>query len=326
MRRVASWVFAVLFAILLPLALVSSWALNTVSNTSQWVETLHPLASDQVVTTYLANEGAKTVVQDLKVASRTSAVLPKGLEFLAPKLTGALQQSLVLALGAELKTKAFQRLWDSENRLTHETALRILDGRAVDPLSHVRSLEINITPFVLSAIGQLDASGVMNLNSLKQQWKRNPALSIQMLDAHELFQVKKYYNLALSLDWLFPVLCIFCAVGVVANSRPYQHGLQRLGMFTIGSSLVAYGLLAIGIATASNDAPTPPKVTAAILNTLTSALAAQYLWASFFGGILLVIAWLTGPSSFARATRSKLRLTNFMSLARWQRTMEQESH
>ncbi len=309
MQHLSSRILAALFAFFLPLAVVSSWTLATVSSTDRWVATLHPLASNQVVTTYIANEGAATIVRDLKVEHRIVSALPTAAGILAPTLTNALQQTIASALARALESQAFQRLWDEENRLTHGAVVAILDGRTSRQLSRGQSVVLDVTPIVVAALDQLNASHVSFLKPLEQQLSHQGTLSLPILDVREIHQAQRYYHLATSLWWLFPLLSVVSGVGVVVISRPCRNGLIRLGLVAGISSLVAYALLSIGVATASTRAPTPTTVTSTILHTVTSSLAARFLWGAVVGAMLVGLGWLFGPSAYADATRRNLRHT-----------------
>ncbi len=305
-KRWVSRVLAAAFALLLPLAVVSWWAQSTVSSTDRWVATLHPLASDPVVTAYLAQEGAVTIVRDFDVERRIAAAIPQGAGLLAPTLTSALQHTIAAAITVTLGSATFQRLWDSENRLTHRVAVDLLEGRVKVGVSRARAVVIDLTPAMLDAITQLDAHGVTFLDPLKQQLSRHPTLSVQILNVRELHHAQRYYHLATVLWWLFPLLGVLSGGGVVMTSRPRRQGVRRVGLVAVGSGLVTYAALTIAITAASPLAPTPPSVTSAILTTMTSALAKYLLWVSLGGGVLAGLAWLTGPSPFARVTRRAL--------------------
>ena len=305
-KRWVSRLLAAAFALLLPLAVVSWWAQSTVSSTDRWVATLHPLASDPVVTAYLAQEGAVTIVRDFDVEHRIAASLPPGAGLLAPTLTSALQHTIAEAITVTLGSATFQRLWDSENRLTHRVAVDLLEGRVSVGFSRARAVVIDLTPAMLGAITQLDAHGVTFLDPLKQQLSRHPTLSVQILNVRELHQAQRYYHLATVLWWLFPFLGVLSGGGVVMTSRPRRQGVRRLGLVAVGSGLVTYATLAIAIAAASPLAPTPPSVTSSILTTMTSTLARYLLWVSLGGAVVAGLAWLTGPSPSACVTRRNL--------------------
>lgn len=322
-QHLTSRVLAVLFAVLLPFAIVSSWAVVTVSNSERWVATLHPLASNHVVDEYLASQGAAVIVRDLKVEHRIVAVLPTAAGILAPTLTTALQQTLTAALATGLESPTFQRIWDEENRITHQAAVAILDGRATSQLSREGSVVLDVTPIIRTVLNKLDANSVTLFQPWVSQLTRPRTLTLTILDIREIRQIQRYYHLATSLWWLFPVLSSLSGLGAVVTSRSRRNGLRRLALAAMVSGLLAYALLSIGIATASTMAPTPPAITSAILNTFTSQLAAKFLWASLAGAFLAGILWFSGSAASARATRRNFRLAQrWIWRARGQNTSE----
>ena len=53
-RRISAWVLVVLASILIPVSVISVWAIRTVTDTDQYVATMAPLARNQVIVDHLA--------------------------------------------------------------------------------------------------------------------------------------------------------------------------------------------------------------------------------------------------------------------------------
>jgi hypothetical protein len=301
-----SRVFAVVFAIVLPLSTIAAWAVSTVTNTDRWVATLHPLASEPVVTQYIAEEGARTLVHDLHVEKRIRQALPSGAAFLATTITTELQSTIATALSSALATHAFQTVWDRENRFTHQLAVDVLEGHDSTSISRARDVVLNITPAIDKAINHLDAQGITFLDPLKKRLHSDRVLVLHLLGQRELQRAQYYFHLATTLEWALPFLTLLLALLVVFTAVPRRVGLRRLSLSVLVSSAVAYCLLRIGIALAAPLAPSPPAVNKAILQAVTSFLAGELLALAVAGGLGLLVHWFTGPSERAISSRAYL--------------------
>ena len=55
-RGIISWVLIVLASLLIPVSVVSAWAIRTVTDTDQYVTTMAPLARNQLIIDHLADK------------------------------------------------------------------------------------------------------------------------------------------------------------------------------------------------------------------------------------------------------------------------------
>ncbi len=301
-----SRLYAALLALVLPLSTIAAWGVATVTDTSRWVATLHPLASNATVTQYIATQGAETLIKDFHVEQRINQALPKQASFLASTITTELQRTIATALNDAINTQAFGTIWDKENQITHSTAVLILQGRANSELSTARSVVLNVTPTILSAIKNLDAQGITFFDPLKKTIKNDKRLILKLLNLHELQQAQYWFHLATTLQWILPIITLLLALAVIVSARPRRNGFRRLAVTVMLSCAVTYALLRIGIVLAAPLAPTPPDVTTAILNAITSFLAHELLLLMALGALGLALHWISGHSTRAIHLREQL--------------------
>jgi hypothetical protein len=137
-RRRSSRLLTALVALLLPLTLIATWSLTTVTNTDRYVATLHPLAHDPAIIGYVADEASKAIVDQLNVEQQIHNLIP--ISLLTSTLTASLQKTIDDVIRKSLNTSAFQTLWDRENRFTHSTAVAVLSGDANPEINKVRKV------------------------------------------------------------------------------------------------------------------------------------------------------------------------------------------
>jgi hypothetical protein len=295
---------AVGFALVLPLTTVAAWGVTTVTNTDRWVSALHPLSSDPTITTYVAQQGAATVIRELHVQERIKKLLPSDTAFLSGTLTTQLENGLASALASALRTRTFQTLWDKENRLTHQVAVAVLQGRTNSTLAAARSVVLDMSPTIIRAIDRFDRSGNHFFDPLKRALKHDHKFLLRILSPKEVQRAQYYFRLVTTLDWLLPLVSLVMAVSVVMTSRPRRTGVRRLAISVVVSSAFAYCLLRIGIDLAAPLAPTPPLVAHAILSAVTSFLATELIWLMFAGLLGLALYWFSGETPGAKSART----------------------
>ena len=151
-RRVLSWILVVLFGLLVPLTLVSGWAVKTITNTDRYVATMAPLARDKVITNYAADAATNALFKQLNVEDAIAGVLPKRASFIAGPVTQQLHSFTETQMRRVTGSQAFINLWDKENRFTHSTAMSLLTGGNPPTVSKTRRLVVELTPIVTDGI------------------------------------------------------------------------------------------------------------------------------------------------------------------------------
>ncbi|HUA95592.1 MAG TPA: hypothetical protein VMB82_08680, partial [Acidimicrobiales bacterium] len=82
-RRVIAWILVVLASLLIPLSVVTVWAVGTVTNTDQYVATMAPLVRERVITAYVATQATNKLFDSVDVQGRIEKALPKRADFVA---------------------------------------------------------------------------------------------------------------------------------------------------------------------------------------------------------------------------------------------------
>src|SRR6202035_5827860 len=75
-RRISAWVLVVLASILIPISVISVWAIRTVTNTDQYVATMAPLARNAVIVDHLASKATDELFSTHIVQDKVTAALP----------------------------------------------------------------------------------------------------------------------------------------------------------------------------------------------------------------------------------------------------------
>ena len=75
-RRISAWVLVVLASLLIPVSVISVWAIRTVTNTDQYVATMAPLARNPVIVDHLASRATDELFSTHIVQNKVTAALP----------------------------------------------------------------------------------------------------------------------------------------------------------------------------------------------------------------------------------------------------------
>src|SRR5690349_20028306 len=174
-----------LAAVLLPLSLRSVWVHDVVSNSDTYVETVTPLADDDVIQAAAVEELQREAMELIGIAGIT----PPGVDRLVH-----------LAVERVVASPTFRAAWIKANRVAHEQVVAVLEGRRQVTLDDQGRLTIQLDP-VLSAIAQ----NLANVGLIGADQLRGVQASIPIMDADQLTRVRRAYDLLDTLGLWLPV-------------------------------------------------------------------------------------------------------------------------
>ena len=307
-RRVLSWVLVVLFGLLVPLTLISGWAVRTVTNTDRYVATMAPLARDKVITNYVADAATNALFKQLKVEDTIAGALPKRAAFIAGPVTQQLHSFTETQMRRVTGSQAFINLWDRENRFTHSTAVALLTGGNPPEVSKTRRLVVGLTPVITEGIDKLDAKGVTVFNPIKDALKDNRVLSLQLISQQQLKSAQTYFKLAIDFRWI--LLIGTPLIGLLAILVGVQR--RRVAMRVMVAGVLACLGLAAGLTIGrqffvTNAGPVPLLVATRIFDAMIHFLHRTLYATLGVFALLAVVFWLVGDSAWAVAVRRSVR-------------------
>ena len=192
-RSVIAWVLVVLAVVLVPVSVVTVWAVNTVTNTDHYVATLAPLARERVVTDYIALDATDKLFEKTQVQQKITKALPEKADFLAAPLTGTLQNFVQRQLTELLHSTWFHNLWDTLNRRSHTAVINILSGKTV-PGQRANRVLVNLTPVLTKAIDQLDARGVTLFDPLRAQLAHAQTVTFELASSPQISKARNFFT------------------------------------------------------------------------------------------------------------------------------------
>ena len=308
-RRITAWVLVVLASLLIPVSVISVWAIRTVTNTDQYVATLAPLARNPVIVDHLAAKATDELFSTHIVQDKVTAALPAKAK---PIVTPIVSEVHSYVYGLALKvfeSPKFGQLWDSLNRHTHDAVIDVLSGKSTPITKKVEKaggIVVNVTPALDNLIDQANAKGVTLFNPLKPILTKGDSLGVTVVSKAQVSKFTGLFNAIVTLKWAIPVIAL--VLGILGIIVAVEHRKTLLRM-AIGVALVTLLLLAglsLGRITFINQAGHSfnRQVAGAVWDTLLRLLQRDLRWMLLISVLFALGAWLAGPARYAVWIRS----------------------
>lgn len=310
---------AVLIALVVPLAMasvVARWAHREVGDTDRYVATVAPLASDPAVQRELADRVTAAIFERFDVQAVTQeavdAIAEVGLperavttlDALVPPLVTGIETFVRNQVTAFIRSDTFQQAWVAANRQAHGQMVAVLTGEGSETVSvQGGRVSVNLAAVIATVKTQLIARGFTLA-------ERIPAVNAQftLFDSPDLAKARSAFALLSTVALVLPVLTLLLLGAAVFVARDRRRAL-------IGGALaVAGGMLLLGVSL-NVVRPiylnhVPPEIlsteaAAAIFDALVHYLRLGLRIVLVVALVVVLVAWLTGPSTLATGTRRR---------------------
>ncbi len=309
-RRISAWVLVVLASILIPVSVISVWAIRTVTDTDQYVNTMAPLARNPVIVDHLAARATDALFSTHLVQNKVTQALPaKAKPLVAPIVDEV--HTYVEGLAVKVfSSPKFGRLWDTLNRHSHEAVINILTGKQTPlqkKLAKGGAIVLNLSPALNNLISSANSHGVTLFNPLKTVSSQSQGLSFTVVTQQQVSKFSGLFNLIVKLKWVIPIIALVLAILSVVLAIEHRKTLLRLA---IGVSLVTLLLLAglsLGRVTFLNQAAGGgfnTQAAGAVWDTVLRFLKTDLRWTLLVFVLIALGAWLAGPARYAVWIRS----------------------
>jgi hypothetical protein len=306
----------VIAAILVPLSVVTVWAVNTITNTDRYVETVAPLAREKVVTNYVALKATDKMFANLQVQQKVSNALPPKADFLAAPITRQVHSFVFEQMERILASTWFQRLWDRANRNGHAQVVAFLKGEKNPKVEKAREAVVDVSPVVEKAITKLDQKGVTIFNPLKQRLVANHGhlVEVPLATKQQVSKIRGIFNLATKLGYALPFVALLFILAAVLVAVDRRKALLRCAVgASIGVVVLLTGLrLGRSYMIDHTQKKVDPAVTGTVFDTFLRYLEHGLRVVLLISLLLALLMWFIGPSSWARGLRGGIAAA-----ARW---------
>lgn len=300
-RRVAVGSLLAVATLLAFLAVFSVWVNRQALNTDNWVETSDKLLQNEEIQSQLSTYMANELFANIDVEAELEGALPPRLAPLAGPATGGLHQLTPKIAERVLRSSQFQTLWNEANRAAHEALLRILNGGGNAVSTGEGEVTLRLGKLLEQVAGQLGIGGDVAA-------KLPPdAGQLTILKSEQLAAAQDVASLVRRL----PIVLTVLAFGLFGLAVFLAGPRRREALRSVGFGFLVAGLLALvvrGIAggyvvdsLVATESVRPAAE--AVWSIGTSLLVTVAVSVLAFGVLLVLGAWLAGPTRPAVALR-----------------------
>ena len=222
LRSPAAALTGLLAALLLPVSLLSVWVHGVVSDTDTYVETVTPLADDDVVKAAAVEELEREALQ---LAATTGTPLPPGTEELVH-----------LVVQRVVDSPTFRTAWVEANRAAHKQLVAVLEDRNDARIDDEGRVSIQLAT-VFGAIAQtLADQGLVDADKAA-----DIDASFAVMDADQLAKARRAYDALDTLGFWLPLAWAALVLLTLLLARRRLSSTAKLA----AASLLTMGLLAL---------------------------------------------------------------------------------
>jgi hypothetical protein len=277
----------------------SIWVNRQALNTDNWVSTSDKLLQNEEVQARLSNYLAEQLFENVDVQAELEATLPPRLAPLAGPAAGALHQLAPQVAQRALATPQFESLWSDANRRAHETLLEIVDGGSSTVSTNGGEVTLDLSSLLTQIGGQVGGNLASKVPA--------DAGQLTILKSDQLSTAQDIVSLIRRLPIVLTLLAMLLyGLALYLAGPRRREALRGVGFsFVVAGVLVLvlrhFGGTAVTGALAKSDSVKP--AVDAVWSIATSLLVTVAVSAITFGILLVIGAWLAGPTRLATNLR-----------------------
>jgi len=324
------WLINSIFALAVVIgvfAALAVWVNRQVLNTNTWTNTSAQLLPDPKIEAAIGNLLVNELFSKVDVASEIRSVLPSQVSGLASPATAGLRTLAIQLAPQVLSTATVQNAWRAANRTAQRELVQILNGGSKTVSTDNGVVALQLHPLLVQLATQLGlqeqfASAQSSLNGSAGQTARSavknrlgvtlPALSGNIVILRSS-QLKTAQNIAKAIRGLAVVLP-FATLLLLLLALRMAAGWRRVALRTIGFCLMTMGVIVVLARTLIGDAvvnslvtvPSDKPAAHRAFAIGTSLLYDTAIALITYGAVLVLAAWLAGPTRPALALRRVL--------------------
>jgi putative oligomerization/nucleic acid binding protein len=285
-------------------AILAVWANRQALNTDNWTETSSRLLEDDDIRQQVAVFLIDQLYANVDVENEIRSALPPRAQPLAGPIAGGVRNFAERAANELLSRPRPQKLWEEANRRAHRRLLQIVEGGGDVVGTEGGQVTLDLNALLGQTQQRVGAGG-------RLQEKLPPeAGQLVILRSDQLEFAQDLVNLIKDLA----VVLVVLALGLFALAVALATGWRREALRATGIAFVAAGVAvlvarAIGGNVVTDSLTTTESVRPAAESAWTigtSLLRDAAVAMISYGVVIVVAAWVAGPTRAATATRGAL--------------------
>jgi hypothetical protein len=304
-RAIAVWSLVIVAGLLLLVSSLTVWVKRQALDTDAWTNTSGQMLANDDIRQQLSIYLVDSLFTSSDATARIQEALPENRAALAPVIAGALRNFAVQAADRLLATSQAQQLWEEANRRAHQNLLAVLNGEDVGRFQTAEgTVVLDLSPIVQRLKDRLGLTGE----------RLSPdAGKITILNSDQLDTAQTSLKVIKALSVILVLLVLFLyglAIYLAAGQRRRVLRASAVSFVIVGILLLVIQRIVgnqVVNSLVNADAVRPAGHNAWIIGTeLLRGLAVALV---AYGLIVLVGAWLAGPTRWATAAREHLAPT-----------------
>lgn len=300
-HRKLSLALVIVAGVLAVFAIFSIWANRQALNTDNWVHTSDRILQNEKVEERLSAYLADQLFANVDVQAELEGTLPPQLQPLAGPAAGGIEQLAPQIAEKALENPHVQELWGEANRAAHLTLLKVLNDEGSTVSTGGGEVKLDLGSLVSQIGGQLGVGGGLAAKIPAGAGQVTILKSDQLSTAQSVAQGVRDLPIVLT---LLALLLYGLAIYLAGPRRRRALRSVGFGFIVAGAlALIIRGLAGDSVvgALAANEAVKP--AVEAVWSIGTSLLVTVASSAIAFGILVVIGAWLAGPTRPATALR-----------------------
>jgi hypothetical protein len=303
-RAVATYALVALAALLLFLTTFAVWVDRVALNTDVFADTSSELIEDEAIRGAVATRTIDEIYESVDVEEELKGPLPEDVESLAGPTSATLRHVAPGIVERALEQPALQRLWRQAVERSHAALVEVLEERSGTVSSDEGVVTLDLGDIVREAADRIGVSEQV------EERIDEDAGRVEILRSDDLDTAQDAFRLLNAIAWVLPLVTL----AVFALAVWLAWGRRRVTLRAIGVAVFLSGVLGllavnvigwyvVGELTADRESHAAGENA---WDTVTELLRGSFRLQIVVGLLVLLAAWVAGPSARAVAVRRAL--------------------
>lgn len=299
-RRALPIVLIVLATVVGIISVFALWAKRQLLETDTWATTSEELIQDADIQEALSTFIVTTIYDNVDVEAALAERLPPQVAPLAGPVSGALRGAADNVTLKALEQPKLQDLWVEANRAAQSKLIALIEdeGQFVSTTDGVVTLDVkSLLESVTAQLG-LPSDLVAKLPE--------GTTSIEVMKSDELSAAQKVVNLLQTLGYVLTALTLLLYVAAIALAGDRRRALRSVGFSFIFVGVVVLFARGAGgnvVVSSLSDVASSDAAVRSVFDIGTSLLLETAQSIIAYGLVLVIAAWLAGPTGLATSIR-----------------------
>ena len=304
-RTTLAVVLVVIGSLLAPLAVISVWARNTITNTDQFVKTLSPLASNPSIQASVSQNITKAINDQIDVQSLVADTLPPRASVLVGPISNGIEGFVGTVVNRFVTSPKFQTIWDASLRAAHSQVIGALEGTSSAGLKvSENKVTLNLSQAVNQVKARLVEAGLTIVSKIPTNRING---TITVFQSNSVTSIQSGYHLLNTLGNWMPFIALAFLVAGVMLATHRRRGLAWAAFGVLATTLI-FTVAFHGIRHAYLTS-VPPNVlsnaaAASVFDIVTRFLRQSGRALAMLAALVWMVAFVSGPARGAATIRN----------------------